>query len=379
MSLSYRDRRSRAQHIVRLSIVISALLPFAAAAAAPSPGRSGGALVLPAGPAKPGFEVSRFNPAVFGTFETFHVSDTRSLRDALRSGLVAEDTDLLVTDVGGATIALLVEQMAYHHLAQGRTSGANWLVTFCVVCNTATRLSPVLDGKMARFETAGVYDGLLVMQDDATLTLWNHISGEALYGPRVGTRLGAVANVLQMTVKQALAKDAAARVAISNRMYVAGGRRHGTAPGIELLGRAHSRPDPRVGLTDVFAATLGAQDARRPRMDLGLGVWTETSARYYPRELLRRQGGALIDRFDGRQLLVYVDPDTSTPAAIFVDAARARLEGDTVTLDGNRVVRHGVLLDGRGKRLPVERPLQVFTRWYGVALTFPGTQVYGQE
>lgn len=42
---------------------------------------------------------------------------------------------------------------------------------------------------MPRFETVGLYDGLFVMQDVDSKTLWNHITGEALYGPRVGSAL----------------------------------------------------------------------------------------------------------------------------------------------------------------------------------------------
>jgi hypothetical protein len=40
-------------------------------------------------------------------------------------------------------------------------------------------------------------------------------------------------------------------------------------------------------------------------------------------------------------------------------------------------VRNGVVKDARGQRVPVERPLQLFTRWYGFALTFPGTGIFG--
>jgi hypothetical protein len=60
---------------------------------------------------------------------------------------------------------------------------------------------------------------------------------------------------------------------------------------------------------------------------------------------------------------------------MFVNTTRARVDGATVRLDGG-TVRDGVLLDSRGRRMAAERPLQVFTRWYGFALTFPGTSVY---
>ena len=37
-------------------------------------------------------------------------------------------------------------------------------------------------------------------------------------------------------------------------------------------------------------------------MDLGLGIWTDTTRRYYPVERIREHGEALIDEIDGRQL-----------------------------------------------------------------------------
>ena len=338
--------------------------------------RATASFVLPSGPAKAGFDVSRFNYSMHGAFEPFVVTSTVSVRDALNARRIASDTDVLVTTTAGGPVALLTEQMAYHHIAQGRTGGQDWLVSFCVVCNTATRLVPKVNGAVARFITAGAYDGLMVMQDDVTGTIWNHVTGQALYGPGVGSTLGAPGNVLHATVKQLLVSAPDARIAISDRVYFAGGKRHGTVEGIALLGRRHGRPDERTGLSDIFIATLGAEDKRRPRMDLGLGIWWEGGSRYYPRELLRQQGGALIDRVNGRALLVYIDPDTSTPAAMFVDATRARVDGSTVKLDRGSSVRNGVLLNGQGRRSAAERPQQVFTRWYGFALTFPGASIY---
>jgi hypothetical protein len=111
-------------------------------------------------------------------------------------------------------------------------------------------------------------------------------------------------------------------------------------------------------------------------MDIGLGVWTATTRRYYPMELLR-QRGAFIDQIDGRSVLIYIQPETATPAAMFVTAGNARMEGRDVRLDNGRIVRMGVLLDRDGKRLTAERPQQLFTRWYGFSLTFPGSEIAG--
>ncbi len=250
---------------------------------------------------------------------------------------------------------------------------------------------PTINGKTANFDNVGLYDGLFVMQDSETKTLWNHITGEAMYGPMVGRTLGPPGNVLQMTVKQALTMDPNTRVAISDRAYFVNGRQLGTAPGLDAVvgrnggarggasgGRRSPVPDPNAQLNENFLGTLGKEDTRRPRMETGLGIWTNSTRRYYPLERIRERGSAFIDRFDGRKVLVYIDPETFVPAALFVNASGARLEKGDVHLDSGQIVRAGVLVDARGKRQSPERPPQVFTRWYGFALTFPGTEVFGQ-
>lgn len=371
-----RTARGAGAPCVCVLVIIAAVLtlpPVSASSADPG----AASLSAASGPAKPGFDPSRFNVSLHDSFEPFLVTSTRSVREALRAGAVAPDTDVLITATAAGPLALITEQMAYHHVAQGAANGDDWLVSFCVVCNTATRLVPKVNGVATRFITAGIYDGLMVMRDAATGSIWNHLTGEALYGPAVGTTVGPPGNVLHTTVKQLLASAPDARVAISDRVYFVRGKRLGTKEGIALLGRRHGRPEDRSGLSNVFVSTLGAEDTRRPRMDLGLGIWWDGGSRYYPRDVIRQHGNALIDRLNGRTLLVYIDPSTSTPAAVFVNSASARLDGSTVKLDGG-TMRDGVLYDGRGGRVDAERPQQVFTRWYGFALTFPATSIYAK-
>lgn len=110
-----------------LTIALMALV-FPGLAAAQ--GRENAPADLPNGPAAPGFDITRFSNAGNGWFETFYVRQTESLRDALKAGRVAEDTRLLVTETKTGKLALLMDQMAYHHLAQGRAGGKDWLATF---------------------------------------------------------------------------------------------------------------------------------------------------------------------------------------------------------------------------------------------------------
>jgi hypothetical protein len=248
-----------------------------------------------------------------------------------------------------------------------------------VVCNSGTGLVPVIDGKPHHFNYVGIYDGLAVVQDKESKTLWNHVTGEAMYGPLVGHKLAHASNLLHMNVRQALAIDPNMPIAISDRQYFVGEKLFGTAPGF-LGGRGAERWAPdnaNAQIVPSFVPTLGREDARRPRMDIGLGVWTASTRRYYPMELLRQRGGAFIDRIDGRSMLVYIEPETSAPAAMFVSARGAKLDGRDVRLDSGGIVRMGVLLDRDGRRQSVERPQQLFTRWYGFSLTFPGCEVAG--
>jgi hypothetical protein len=202
------------------------------------------------------------------------------------------------------------------------------------------------------------------MQDSETKTLWNHITGDAMQGPLLGRSLGPVSNLLQMTVGQALKMDASTRVAISDRRYGSGGQRSRVV-------------NPNATMADRFVATIGTEDTRRPRMDIGLGVWIGSTARYYPIQRIRERGEAFIDRIGGRTLLVYIESASNTPAALFVDAKSASREGEGVRLDDGSTVRDGIWLDRRGQRRSADRPAQMFTRWYGFALTFAGCEIFG--
>ena len=84
---------------------------------------------LPNGPAKPGFDIRRFAPNG-GVFKTFYVEQTKPLQQVLQEGRVAIDTPVLVTATAAGNLALLTEQMVFHHLAQGRAGGKDWMAAF---------------------------------------------------------------------------------------------------------------------------------------------------------------------------------------------------------------------------------------------------------
>ncbi|HAK55240.1 MAG TPA: hypothetical protein DCP38_07115, partial [Acidobacteria bacterium] len=77
-----------------------------------------------------GFDLDRFSNAGNGWFETFHVEETEPLSEALEDDRVAADTLLLVIETATGPLAFLRDQMAFHHIAQGRAGGKDWMATF---------------------------------------------------------------------------------------------------------------------------------------------------------------------------------------------------------------------------------------------------------
>ena len=86
-------------------------------------------LEIPQGPSVKGFELKRLNTENYGNFVPFYVKETQPLAGALKSGRVTAATPVLVLMTAGGRLALLTDQMAYHHLAQGSAGGKTWLAT----------------------------------------------------------------------------------------------------------------------------------------------------------------------------------------------------------------------------------------------------------
>jgi hypothetical protein len=227
-------------------------------------------------------------------------------------------------------------------------------------------LSPLVHGQVHHFAARGLYDGLFLLGDRETGSYWNHITGECVHGSVKGYRLE-TAPLLHTTVAQALATNGDAQIAVSRLSL-----RHRIMAAFMERGRKSRRGVLPPG----FKETMGEADTRRPRMDMGLGVWTDATRRYYPLEHLQAQNNAILDEVDGQQLLVYVDPLSGTPAALYIQATECTWQGDVLHLHTGETIHQGRLLDAQGEPQTISRPMQLFTRWYGFAYTFPGCEIY---
>ena len=89
-----------------------------------------------------------------------------------------------------------------------------------------------------------------------------------------------------------------------------------------------------------FRKTMALIDGRLPEMEIGLGVVTDQTQRFYP---LPTISAPLDDTLDGRAIHLAIGID-SIPTAIWSDDET--------------------------------RPTQLFSRWYGFSLTYPKCEVY---
>lgn len=229
-------------------------------------------------------------------------------------------------------------------------------------------MTPRVGADVHWFAEQGLYDGLFLMKDEETGTFWDHMTGRAVYGPLVGETLEVSAGLIQTTVAQVLRTAPDAMITLSDEAI-----RTDDQMKVDGLLRGIGR---RLG--GMFQSTVKEEDDRRPTMDLGIGIWSADAARYFPLDVVRAQGRALVDEFEGQSVLVYIDPENFVLAAFRATGDDPTWDDDVLRMSDGSYVQSGVMYDASGARVEGGRPLQVFTRWYGFSLTFPHTEVYGE-
>lgn len=271
------------------------------------------------------FDASRLQkqPDVFARFDAIdsgaHVSATNLPKAA----------ELIVFERQEQRRALLVQEMAYHHLAQGELADEPYIVSFCGVCHSGVGMTPLVNGKVHHFQVGGLYNGVAILTDDETDTYWDHITGQAVYGPLEGEQLD-IWSLEMTTVAAALVQEPELRVLRSDQRPVF---RRAMRFGQWMFGQTGFLPK-------LFTQTMAEEDPRLPRMTMGLGVVMNGIARFYPVNAIQ---GSIVDDLERQKLQVTLNPVDGVPRATFQDGTR---------------------------------PLQYFLRWYGFSLTFPNCSIY---
>ncbi len=117
---------------------------------------------------------------------------------------VALDRLVVGVELNGEARAYPLQFIGYHHQLRDRVGGEEVLVTYCTVCRTGRVYRPVLKGELQQFRLVGMDHFNAMLEDSRTGSWWRQANGEAVIGPRKGTRLDEVAS-RQVTLRQWLA------------------------------------------------------------------------------------------------------------------------------------------------------------------------------
>lgn len=224
---------------------------------------------------------------------------------------------------------------------------------------------PIIEGKVHHFKSKGLYNGIPMLFDLESESYWNLVTGECLYGPLQGMQLD-VSPLLPLSVYQAYTTFPDLEVAFSHQHM-----------GKRLMGNLIMRWGTKI-LNPLLHHLADKEDGRLPRFAIGLGVWTdEGDGRFYPVPQIKANHNVVIDHFNGRQLLIYCDPRSNIPAALWTTAESAHWDDDDVLRLSNGHYWHsGILYNPGGMRREPDLPLQMYSRWYGFSYTFPGCTIY---
>ena len=237
-----------------------------------------------------------------------------------------------------------------------------------MACNTGVSLIPKVKGKVHDFRVWGLHNGVALIEDLQTRSRWDHITGECIHGVHRGQELERGPMLQYFRASQAARRFPEAELALSQPPLRAR-LLHAT-----LIKKMLS---PEGYLPSFFfKASLDKEDERHTRMALGLGViYRNQAQRFYPLGYLN-SAGPLFDKLGGERLLIYVDPASKVPVAIHTNAKTADWEGDDLVLDNRERIRDRQRIMPNGAVFECDQPLQLFTRWYGFALTFPTCDIY---
>lgn len=301
-------------------------------------------------------------------FRPLHVEEFSTVSQLLKTGKVKGDSDLFVFQIDGQAVAFSKHMMAFHHIAQGTIHETPFMLTFCVICNSGTVLSPVVNSEILHFEIAGTYNGMLLMEDLETHSCWDHITGVCLSGIHEGYQLDILQSHQLLPAKEVIELHpdclfGREKMNIFQKLFTAF---------INMKASINGKGFLPPGFRD----SMQTIDDRLPEMEMGIGIYDGKSARFYPLKSIKAAGNYLVDEWNGRGLLIYISPTTRTPDVIYQSKMPDITMSETrVDFSDGSYLQSGNLYSAEGESLAVDRPTQVFLRWYGFVSTFPNCEV----
>jgi len=282
------------------------------------------------------------------------------------------DDEVFGLVVSGKPRAYPIGALCYHHVVNDQIESTPIVVTYCVVCSSGIGFDPVVNGRRLTFGFHGIWQGVALVYDRQTRSVWLHLTGECIEGPLKGTVLKPIPG--------------------RHVLWSEWERDH---PGTEVMGeedrfRSHyfTKDSARRGLDffpSGFLPTIENRSDLLPLSALCYGIKTPSAAKAYPFDVLMNvENGILNDRVGNVPVVIVFDRRTRSAAG-----HGRSLDGDPVEFErtadgllrdkrtGSVFDRDGYGISGtlEGRRLPTVFGVQA--EWYGWFALYPETSVYG--
>lgn len=272
-------------------------------------------------------------------YNTFRIKKKNlvSLKKIIEDKKVKPNQEVFNIEIEENKLAITLWNLAYHHLAEGILGKTPFLITFCPVCNSGMLMNRTVDDEILEFYVSGVYRGTMIMCDKQTNSYWDHITGICLGGFYTGKKLEIIGSQDISTAEESLWNSPDMNIAI---------------PRFSLLEKFFTkfqnghvwRKVPEGKFYPGFKDSFEFEDTRRPEKELGLGIFENGKAKFYPLDSIKKEK-IIIDEFQEQSITIKIDQNLGIPKANF-------------ELRTN------------------EKPKQLFLRWYGFAQTFKDCEIY---
>lgn len=298
------------------------------------------------------------HPPVLPASEAAHMKD-----DDVVLGLV----------LGGEARAYPWWIMDDHHVANDVVGGRPVSILLCEMCATGIAFDPVVDGRTLTFESRGVYNGTITLDDRETDTVWSPYLTEGISGELKGARLQ-ILPIAQMEWRAWRERHPETSVLAEGL-----GSRTGHGSQYSLTG---AEPVSRR-----FYKGMARWDPRLPHHTLVLGVVSRERQRAYVLESLLDGDGVRNDVLGGEPIVIL---SGGGPGSFGALAFSRRVGGRTLTFaaDGDGAVDAETgsswTLEGRAVAGPLEGATLAFveshvSKWYIWGSHFPGIEIAGDS
>lgn len=314
----------------------------------------------------------------------FRAIDNPPMVKATDADFVDDSEYILGVSINGESRAYPTRYVWWHHVVNDKIGEGEkavpFVVTYCSVCNTGIGFDARLKDKPLLFNFYGLYNGVAIMIDRDTESVWLPVSGKVAKGERIGEKLTPIP-VLDTTYGEwkKLHPDTLVMSPDNDfRKYY----------------RDKTKQEPRgydQFPAPFFKPSLTREDARLPQFDKVLGVALETKKeilrRAYPITALNEAEGVINDTWEKTPVVVFLEQKSTTANAFEAKDGRkkltfeARKNADGVTEFVDQETQsvwniEGTAVDGKLKGKSLKRLENHLSQWYGWAAYFPETSIY---